>query len=112
MYPLKEERRVSIRTVTHAARKWRYVPEALCAHSCCSNHPLSARKEASRKLSETRVAIEPCGAKICVEFRNLHRLGTSIVQRLVRKADLSHSQLASAFGFFNARRGVLHVLPA
>jgi hypothetical protein len=110
MYPPKEERRVSIRSLTHAAR--RSALEARCAYFCCRRQfYLTVRKEALRRLSTTRVATESRDVKNCVEFRNLHRLGASIVQRLARKADLSHSPLAFTFCLFNARRGVLHVLP-
>lgn len=111
MYPPKEGRHISIRLLAYAVRKWRSALKVAWAHLCCkSRSPLTTRREAHADCLEA-VATKSRDAKNCAEFRNLDRLGTSIVQRLVRKADLSRSPLAFTFGLFNARRGVLHVLP-
>ena len=113
MYPPKEERRISIRSLTHAAQNRRSAFDLVCAYSRCIRQiPLTARKQALRGLSETRFATEPFDTKNCVELRNLYQLGASIVKRLARKADMSPSPLALTFGLFDARRGVLHALPA
>jgi len=113
MYPPKEERRISIRPLTYAARKWRSAFAVMRACSCCRyQFRLTVRDETARGLSKTRVATESCDAKNCVEFRNLHQSSASIVKRLIRKTDLSPSPFAFTFCLFSARPGVLHVLPA